>query len=263
MRINHMPASNYFGQAINAERYLRARPDIHSTAVGKFRSFAHVDAPFARALDVGCGTGQSTVALTEVASSVIGVDPSTAMLAHAIRHPNVEYQQSTAEHIPLAGCQFDLITAAQAFHWFDQDAFLAESNRLLRLPGWLVIYTSWFTGTMKEDSTFSDWFKGDYLGRYPTPPRNRTFVTEEMGQAHGFAFRGEDEFSDNLSMTLERFIDYQLSTTNIIAAVERRDTAYEDAQTWMQASIASYFGEQAQRTFLFSGRIWYLEKTTP
>jgi ubiquinone/menaquinone biosynthesis C-methylase UbiE len=102
--------------------------------------------------------------LTDIASSVIGVDPSADMLAHATPHPNIEYRQSTPEHIPLADQQFDLIAAAQAFHWFDQDAFLAESNRLLRSPGWLVIYTSWFTGEMQENPAFSNWFECEYLG---------------------------------------------------------------------------------------------------
>ena len=110
------------------------------------------------------------------------------MLAHAIPHPNVKYQQSTAEHIPLADQQVDLITAAQTFHWFDQNAFLAESTRLLRSAGWLVIYMSRFTGEMKENSTFSSWFECEYLDRYPTPPRNRTPITRTLHKNLGLLF---------------------------------------------------------------------------
>ncbi len=224
-----MSSSNYFKHGIDAKRYTRARPYIHSTAIEKFRSFAGIESPFPRALDVGGGTGQSTVALAEIATSIIGVDPSADMLAHALPHANVEYQQSTAEAIALEDGQLDLITAAQAFHWFDHDAFLAESNRLLRMSGWLVIYTSWFTSEMGEDPTFADWFKNEYLSRYPTPPRNRNPITADLAEAHGFAFRGEDEFSDKLSMTIDRFTDYMLSTTNIIAAVERGDELFDAA----------------------------------
>jgi ubiquinone/menaquinone biosynthesis C-methylase UbiE len=250
----------YFGHGMDANRYAKARPYIHPTALEKFRSFAHIDAPLSRALDVGCGTGQSTVALTEIAESVIGIDPSEDMLAHAEPHPSIEYRQSTAEDILLPDEEFQLITVGQAFHWFDHSAFLAEANRLLRPPGWLVIYTSWFTSEMKENSSFADWFKGSYLSRYPTPPRNRTEITAEFAQKHGFAFRGEDEFSDRVSMTIEKFADYQLSTTNIIAAVKRGNERFEDASRWITTSIAKFFADEPQRTFLFWGKIWYLQK---
>jgi SAM-dependent methyltransferase len=252
---------NYFGDGMDARRYARARPNIHPTAVEKFRRFAQIDGLLSLALDVGCGTGQSTVALTHVAERVIGIDPSADMLEHAARHPNVEYRQSAAEHTPFRDSQFDLITAAQVFHWFDHDAFLAESYRLLRVPGWLLVYTSWFTGEMKGEPAFSDWFKGEYLRRYPTPPRDRTPITKERARKHGLVFRGEDEFSNEVGMTIHRFTDYQLSTTNIIAAVKRGTGSFDDAARWIRASLEPFFSNGRERIFLFTGKIWYLTKT--
>jgi hypothetical protein len=43
-------------------------------------------------------------------------------------------------------------------------------------------------------------------------------------------------------MTKERFTDYQLSTTNIIAAVERGEDTFDNAARWIHASIAPFFG---------------------
>ncbi len=251
---------NYFGDGMDARRYARARPNIHPTAVERFRRFAQIDTRLSLALDVGCGTGQSTVALTEVAEQVIGIDPSVDMLRHAARHPNVEYRQSAAEQTPFCDSQFDLITAAQAFHWFDHDAFLAESHRLLRAPGWLLVYTSWFTGEMKGEPTFCDWFKDQYLCRYPTPPRDRTPITKELAHKHGFVFRREEEFSNEVGMTINRFTDYQLSTTNIIAAVKRGTCCFDDAAEWIHSSLKPFFSDRRERVFLFGGKIWYLEK---
>lgn len=262
MRQNRRPILNYFGNGMDARRYARARPNIHRTAVERFRRFAQIDKPLSLALDVGCGTGQSTVALIDVAKHVIGIDPSVDMLEHAVPHPNVEYLQSAAEHTPFCGSQFDLITVAQAFHWFDHDAFLAESNRLLRVPGWLLVYTSWFTGEMKGEPGFSVWFKGEYLCRYPTPPRDRTPITKELARKHGLVFRGEDEFSNEVSMTIGRFTDYQLSTTNIIAAVNRGTDSFDDAARWIRASLEPFLSGRRERIFLFSGRMWYLKKAT-
>jgi SAM-dependent methyltransferase len=251
---------NYFGDGMDARRYATARPNIHPTAVERFRRFAQIDAPLPLALDVGCGTGQSTVALTEVADRVTGIDPSVDMLKAAAKHPNVEYRQSAGERTPFQDGQFDLITAGQAFHWFDHDAFLAESHRLLRAPGWLVVYTSRFTGEMKGEPTFSDWFKGEYPNRYPTPPRDRTPVTEELARRHHFVLRGEEEFSNEIGMTIQRFTDYQLSTTNVIAAVKEGTGGFDDAARWIRASLKPFFLDRRERVFLFRGRIWYLEK---
>lgn len=253
---------NYFGEGMDARRYARARPNIHPTAVERFRSLAGIERPLSLALDVGCGTGQSTIALAKIAERVVGIDPSLEMLSHAADHPNVEYRVSAAEDIPFSDGHFDLIAAAQAFHWFDHEAFLAESHRLLRVPGWVLVYTSWFTGEMGGEPAFSGWFKGEYLARYPTPPRDRTPITEELARRHGFVFRGEDEFSNELGMAIDRFTDYQLSTTNVIAAVRRGGGSFDDAARWIVSSLERFFGEERERVFLFSGKIWYLEKTS-
>jgi len=246
---------------MDGNRYSRSRPHIHGKAIEKIRSLPGIAVPIPRALDVGCGTGQSTVALAEIANSIIGVDPSAEMLAHARPHPNIQYLQSSAEDIPLASGLFDLITAAQAFHWFNQSSFLAEANRLLQIDGWLVIYTSWFTCEMKENSSFSRWFRGDYLVRYPSPPRKPQSISEELAQTHGFVIGGEFEFTNDISMTNERFTDYQLSTTNIIAAVERGDDTFDNAARWIRASIDPFFGSNSHRTFQFMGKLWGLEKS--
>jgi SAM-dependent methyltransferase len=245
---------------MDGARYARARPNIHRTAIDRFRRFAQIDAPFALALDVGCGTGQSTIALTQIARRVIGIDPSPDMLKHATRHPKVEYRQAAAEDIPFGDGLFDLITTAQAYHWFDHAVFLAEACRLLGTPGWLLVYTSWFTGEMKGEPAFADWFKGPYLSRYPTPPRDRTPITEELAGRHGFLFRAEEQFSNEIGMTMVRFTDYQLSTTNIIASVKNGTDSFENAEWWMHASLKPWFVEEHTRTFLFSGKLWYLEK---
>ncbi len=255
-----MSRFNYFDMSIDGKRYAQARPDIHPTAIEKIRLVVGVGEQLTRVLDVGCGTGQSTIALTEIASSIVGIDPSTNMLTQAAPHPNINYCVSTAEGIPFSDTVFDLITSAQSFHWFDHDAFLSESSRVLRVPGWLVIYTSWFTSEMKEDPSFSRWFKSEYLGRFPTPPRNRTAVNEEIASKHGYIFSAEDGFSNELEMSIDRFVDYQLSTTNMIAAVEQGMVEYDDAAKWLHRSIEPYFSSNSKRTFLFWGKILYLEK---
>ena len=65
------------------------------------------------ALDVGCGAGRSTAALTAVARTVVGIEPAVAMLVHrrAVA-PGASFVVGRAEDLPFANASFDLVTAA-------------------------------------------------------------------------------------------------------------------------------------------------------
>ena len=260
-----MPSRNYFGSCLDARRYARARPPVHRSAIEAFQISASIKQPFARALDVGCGTGQSTLALVSIAESVVGVDPSPEMLAETVPHPKIHYEQATAEDLPFPDGQFDLITAGLAFHWFDASAFLAEAHRLLRPGGWLVVYTSGFTGEMLEEPAFARWFRDEFLARYPTPARNQVpfvDVGPSLAEVHGFVRIGAQAFSNDVGMSVDAFIDYELSTTNIIAAAGQDITAFGDAEAWMRASLAPLFRLRDAGTFRFVGKTWALQKQT-
>lgn len=89
------------------------------------------------ALDIGAGTGQATVALTEFYAKVKGVEPSKSMRESAVKHPQIEYADGTDEKIPAADGSVDLVTVAQACHWFNLPVFFKEVHRVLK-PGLLV-----------------------------------------------------------------------------------------------------------------------------
>ncbi len=82
------------------------------------------------AVDVGCGSGQLTALLADHFDAVVGLDPSGEQLASAAPHDPVRYYRAPAEQLPLADGSADLVTAAQAAHWFDLPAFYAEARRI-------------------------------------------------------------------------------------------------------------------------------------
>ncbi|HEX3465461.1 MAG TPA: class I SAM-dependent methyltransferase [Candidatus Elarobacter sp.] len=84
--------------------------------------------------DLGAGTGISARLLAERGAQVFAVEPNDAMRAAAEPHPRVEWVASSAEHTGLHEASADLVTAFQAFHWFDARAALDEIVRILR-PG--------------------------------------------------------------------------------------------------------------------------------
>lgn len=86
-------------------------------------------------LDLGAGTGKFTELLTDRAAHVIAVEPSEAMLSILrTKLPRVETLLGTAESIPIADAAVDVVSVAQAFHWFDRAAACAEIARVLK-PG--------------------------------------------------------------------------------------------------------------------------------
>lgn len=74
-------------------------------------------------LDCDTGTGQAVVSLREFFEKVIASDPSENQIANAEPHQNVEYRVCKAENSILRNHEVDLITVAQAFHWFDFEPF--------------------------------------------------------------------------------------------------------------------------------------------
>src|SRR5258706_3038615 len=124
---------NFFAYKTVAERYAKYRPHFHPLVIKKIRNHLGSKKLVNLAVDVGCGTGQSTVALKKIANSVVGVDISTDMLRLAEEKPGIRYIQSAAEDLEILDSNaFDLLTTSLAFHWFDQKRFFTEARRLLK-----------------------------------------------------------------------------------------------------------------------------------
>ena len=106
-------------------------------------------------VDTGCGTGISTRALYNAfhelvvqdqnipvqSLQVVGVDPGHDMRNTAINNTtsSIQFIEGSAENIPLADQSADLVTAAQAAHWFDRLKFYTEAQRILKPGGILAI----------------------------------------------------------------------------------------------------------------------------
>jgi len=90
--------------------------------------------------DLAAGTGKLTRRLLEIGARVTAVEPIAAMREQAvIAAPRATHVDGTAEAIPLPDASVEVVTVAQAFHWFDAPVALAEISRVLRPDGRLVI----------------------------------------------------------------------------------------------------------------------------
>lgn len=94
----------------------------------------------ATVLELGAGTGKLTETLVGLGHDVHATDPDDTMLARLrARLPDVLTSASGAEEIPAPDGVFDVVVAAQCFHWFDHDRALAEIQRVLKPGGRLAV----------------------------------------------------------------------------------------------------------------------------
>jgi SAM-dependent methyltransferase len=142
------PFRDHFAR--QAARYADARPDYPEAL---YDALAAAAPGRALAWDCGAGSGQASVPLARRFAAVVATDASRAQLAHARRAPGVHYVAARAEACPLADGAADLVTVAQALHWFDLPAFYAETRRAAR-PGGVV--AAWTYGDARLDDPHAD-----------------------------------------------------------------------------------------------------------
>jgi SAM-dependent methyltransferase len=111
-----------------AEDYARYRPSYPPDAIA-----AILDGfTKPRVADLGAGTGISSVLLANAGARVYAIEPNAAMRAAIPLRPDIELIDGTAESTHLPDRSVDVVTAFQAYHWFEPDLVLAEAKRIGR-----------------------------------------------------------------------------------------------------------------------------------
>lgn len=105
-----------------------------------FEYLASISPGHQLAWDCATGNGQAAVKLGEFFKQVVGTDLNENQIAHAEAHPHVSYRVAPAEGSGLADGSVDVITVAQAYHWFKQEIFTQEAKRVLRPGGVIAVW---------------------------------------------------------------------------------------------------------------------------
>ena len=151
--------------------YRRHRPTYPQPL---FRHLASIAPATGIAWDCGTGNGQAAVGLANEFTEVIATDASQRQLDEATPHARVEYRRAPADDSGLPEGSVDLVTVAQALHWFDLERFYREVNRVAKPGGVLAAWCYTLVRVTPAVDREIERFYTDVVGPYW--PRERVHV---------------------------------------------------------------------------------------
>jgi ubiquinone/menaquinone biosynthesis C-methylase UbiE len=152
-----------------AESYADFRPHYPSELFDYLGTLVSADSTV---WDCAAGNGQATRGLALRFARVIATDASAEQIASARAVPRAEFRVALAENSGLPDSSVNMVTVAQAVHWFDLPRFYAEVNRVLTPGGVLAVWAYGINRVEGEevDAIVQD-FYGNTLGAYWPPSR--------------------------------------------------------------------------------------------
>jgi len=194
------------------------------------------------AWDCATGSGQAAVELAQIFEGVIATDASEEQIANAERHPRVEYRVATAEQSGLQARSVDLVTVAQALHWFDREKFETETRRVLK-PGGSVAAWAYKLATVSPaiDAIVNRYYS-EVLGPYW--PAERVLVEKFEELPFGFEQISAPSFGMTAEWSVAHLLGYlrTWSATQRFMAAENRDPL-EDVEEELRRT----WGEESRR----------------
>jgi SAM-dependent methyltransferase len=229
--------------------YAKARPTYPAEL---FAELARLSPGRALAWDAGAGNGQASTALAEHFERVIATEPSAAQLAKAIQHSKVTYHQAAETAPMLDGGSVDLVTAAQAAHWFDRPKFYEEVRRVLRSAGVVALWTYELCVVTPEiDAVLARFYSGPINPYWP--PERRHVETGYRGLDFPFTELAFPRCAMELSWTLAEYTAYLRSWSSVNRYIEAKG---HDPVAALEAELAPLWGAQALRVaWPLTGRV--------
>lgn len=166
------------------------------------------------AWDCATGSGQAAFGLAKHFTKVIATDASSEQIKHASGPDNVHLAVAPAEASGLTDQSIDLVTVAQAAHWFDLTCFYPEAKRVLKPGGVLAL---WGYGRLKLPDGMGalfEHFYSDTIGPY-WPPERKLIDDGYRSLDFPFSEIAAPEFFIEVDWNLPRLLAY-LSTWSAV-----------------------------------------------
>lgn len=197
--------------------------------------------------DCGCGSGQASVPLAAYFTRVYATDVAAEQVGAARQHDRVTYSVTPAERSGLPDASTDLVTVAQALHWFDVEAFYAEARRVAR-PGAVIAVWNYPRPRFAE-AAFDERFLAFYtniVGSY-WPPERRHIEANYTTLPFPFEPLDAPEFGLVLEWNLAQVLGYVSSWS---ATARYKKANGTDPVPLLQVSLAEIWGDPGARRTL-------------
>ena len=245
-----------YGSERLAQGYAFHRPAVHPRVLDLVAEDLGIDAPHGRGLDIGCGAGLSTAALSRITRTAVGLDPNGDMLAHrGAVAPEARFAIARAEALPFESGSFDVLTAAGALNYVDLDRFLPEAARVLVAGGTLVVYDFSSGRKIAEDRRLERWFDA-FQARWPFPRGYAFDLARLESPTAGLRIGRRRDFTIAIPLALPAYVEYILTETNVEQAVQA-GAPVDAIRDWCTRGLADIFGDGA-RDVLFEGYVLYV-----
>lgn len=197
----------------------------------------------ALAWDCATGNGQAAVALAEYFDAVFATDASAEQIANAAKHPRVQYEVSPAEDSGLPTQSVDLVTVAQAMHWFDLKRFYAEVKRVLKPRG---VFAAWGYDLTRVEPAIDaviDRFDRELVGPY-WPPERAHIDAHYADFEFPFLRIEAPPFVMRNKWNREQFLDYIGTWSSVRRYLDEKK---EDPREILRNELAPLWPEKAVR----------------
>ncbi len=198
----------------------------------------------ALAWDCAAGSGQASCDIAAYFEQVIATDAAAAQIAAAIPHPRVDYRVAPAGASGLTEASVDLITVAQALHWFELDRFYAEARRVLKPDGILAV---WSYGILHVEGNAIDdrvqRFYRETIGPY-WPPERRYVEDGYRSLPFPFTELQPPALGMDAAWTLPELLGYLRSWSATGRYIAERG---HDPVTVLAAELAPLWGSSPER----------------
>ena len=182
-------------------------------------------------VDLGCGTGISTIAWRDFAAQIIGFDPSDEMLhlanAKLREGEAIRFEKRFAHDLPLETESVDVLTCSQSFHWMEPESTLREMDRVLKKKGVLCIYDVQWPPTVNFEMeqayrTLFDQVE-QITAKLENPPARKwrkDWHLENLKKSKRFRFLKEVGYHMSIPFDRERFIGLAMSQGGLEALLK-------------------------------------------
>jgi SAM-dependent methyltransferase len=196
----------------------------------------YLAAPPQLVVDIGSGTGLSTMIWRDIAASVIGIESGEEMRKAARQNAasNIVYQAGYSNQTGLPGASADVVTISQAFHWMDIPSTLDEVYRVLKPGGVFAVYDADWPPCVDwvVEQRFIDLMRKCNAVKPPASKNDKDAHLRRLGEYGKFRFVREAVCHSVEPCTPERMVGVALSQGSVQGALK--------ADPSMQAEVEAF-----------------------